>query len=62
MVFGRGGLSGIYRGGRTFGWLRLQVHPDGSSVSNVFEGSFTEEVTVSGKAIFERGLKFLSSE
>ena len=52
MVCGRGGLSGICRGGRTFGGLGLQGHPDGSSVSNIFEGSFTEEGAVSGKAIF----------
>ena len=36
-----------------FGGLGLQGHPDGSSVRNMFEGSFTEEVTVSGKAVFE---------
>ena len=52
VVCGRGGLSGICRGGRTFGGLGLQGHPDGSSVSNIFEGSFTEEGAVSGKAIF----------
>ena len=58
----QGGLSGICRGGRTFGGLGLQVQPDGSSVSNIFEGLFTEEGTGSGKAIFKGGFKFSASE
>ena len=62
MVCGRGGLSGIYRGGRKFGGLGLQGHPDGSLVSNIFEGSFTEEGKGPGKAIFEGGFKFSASE
>ena len=40
----------------------MQGHPDGSSVSNVFERSFIEELTGSGNDIFEGGLKFLASE
>ena len=43
MVCGRGGLSGIHRRGRTFCGLGLQGKPDGYSLSNIFEGSFTEE-------------------
>ena len=39
-----------------------QRRQDGSSVRNVFEGSFTEGVTVSGKNIFEGGFKFASSD
>ena len=52
MVCGVKGLSGLRRGGRTFGGLGLKGHPDVSSVRNIFEGSFTEEGTGSGKAIF----------
>ena len=59
---GQGSLSGIFIGGITFGRLGMQGQPDGSSVRNIFEGSFTEEVTVSGKAIFGVGLKFSASE
>ena len=55
MLYGQGGLSGLHRGGRTFGRLRLQGHPDGSSVRNIVEGSFTEEGKGSGKAIFKGG-------
>ena len=62
MVYGRGGLSGLRRGVRTFGGLGLQGQPDGLSVSNVFEGSFSEEVTGAVKAIFEGGLNFATSE
>ena len=61
MVCGRGGISGLCIGGIKFGGLGLQDHPDGSSVSNIFEGSFTEYVTGSVKAIFEGGLKFSAS-
>ena len=53
MVCGQGGISGICIGGRTFGGLVLQGHPGGSSVRNIFEGSFTEEGTGAGKVIFE---------
>ena len=35
--------SRIGAGGFNFGGLRLQVHPDGSSVSAFFEDLFTEE-------------------
>ena len=45
-----------------FGGWGLQGHPDGYSVSNIFEGSFTEEGTGAGKSIFEGGLKFAASE
>ena len=62
MVCGQGVLSGLRRGGRKFDGLRLQGHPDESSVRNIFEGSFTEEGTGAGKAIFEGGLKFADSE
>ena len=37
----------IGAGGFKFGVLRLQGHPNGSSVSNIFEDLFTEEGTVS---------------
>ena len=50
-----------HRGGRSFGKLGLQYHPDGYSVRNIFEGSFTEEVTVSVKAIFEGEFKLSAS-
>ena len=62
MVCGRGGLSGLRRGGRTFCALGLQGQSGGSSVSNIFEGSFIEEVTGAGKAIFDGGFKFEASE
>ena len=52
MVCGQVGLTGISRGGRTFGGLVLKVKPAGSSVRNIFEDSCTEEVTVVGKAVF----------
>ena len=61
VVCRRGGLSGLCRGGKTFGGLVLKRQYDGYSVSNIFEGSFTEEVTVSVKSIFEGGFKFSSS-
>ena len=62
MIRGQGGRSGLHRGGKTFGGLGLQGQSDGSSVRNIFEGSFTEEVTVSVKAVFEVVLKFEASE
>ena len=37
--------SRIGSGGFKFGGLRLQGHPDGSSVSTIFEYLFTEEGT-----------------
>ena len=40
----------------------MQVQTDGSSVINHFEGSFTEEGTGSGKAIFGGGFKFADFE
>ena len=45
-----------------FGGLVLQSQPDGSSVINIFEGSFTEEGTVAVKYILEGGLKISDSE
>ena len=45
-----------------FGGLGLKVQPDELAVNNIFEASFTEEVTGAGNAIFERGFNFLSSE
>ena len=45
-----------------FSGLGLQGRPGGSSVSNIFEGSFTEEGTGAGKDIFKGGLKFTASE
>ena len=42
--------------------LRLQGHSHGSSVRNIFEGLFTEEVTGSVKDIFEGGFKIAASE
>ena len=40
----------------------MKGQPDGSSVENICEGSFTEEGTGPGKAIFEKGLRFSASE
>ena len=40
----------------------MQGHPDGSSVRNIFVGSFTEEETVAGNGIFEGGFKLSASE
>ena len=62
MVCGQGVISGICRGGRTFGDLCLQGQPDGSSDRNISDGSCTEEVTREGGAIFEVGFKFADSE
>ena len=42
--------------------LGLQGQSDGSQVRNIFEGSFTEEITLAGKAIFEGGFKFAHLE
>ena len=44
------------------GGLGLQGQPDGSSVSNIFEGSFTEEGTRARTDIFEGGLNFAAYE
>ena len=38
----------------------MQDQPDGCSARNNFEDSFTEEGTVSVKAVFEGGLKFVA--
>ena len=62
MVCVGGYLSVFRRGVETFGGLGLQGMPDGYSMKNMFEGSFTEEVTGAGKDIFEVGLKFAASE
>ena len=62
MVYGQWGISGLSRGGRQFGGLGMQGQPNEYSVRNIFEGSFTEEVTVEGNAIFEEGFKFSASE
>ena len=62
MVCGLGGLSGLNIGSRTFIRLGIQGKPDGYSVINILEGSFTEERKVAEKAIFEGGFKFEDSE
>ena len=62
VVCGQRGFSGLHRRGRTFGGLGLKGQPDGSSVRNIFEDSFTEKGTLAGKAIFEGGFKFETSE
>ena len=62
MLCGQGGLSGLLRGGRSFGGLGLQGHPDGSSEINIFDDSCTEEGTEAGEDIFEGGFKFAASE
>ena len=62
MVCGKGGLPGLRIGGRTFGGLGLQGHPDGSLERNIFEDSCAEEGTGSGNDIFEGGFKFAASE
>ena len=38
-------LLDCFAGGFKFGGLRLQGHPDGSSVSTIFEDLFIEEGT-----------------
>ena len=58
MVCGQGGLSGLCRGGITFGGLGLQGQSDGYSVRNISDGSFTEEGMGAVKAIIEGGFKF----
>ena len=40
----------------------MQGQHDRYSVRNIFEDSFTEEGTESGKAMFEGGFKFAASE
>ena len=45
-----------------FGGLWIQGYPYVSSVRNIFEGSWTEEVTGAVKDIFEGGFKFASCE
>ena len=62
MICGQGGLYRLRRGGIKFGGLGLQYQTNGYSVKNILEGSFTEEVTGTGNAIFEGGLKFEASE
>ena len=62
VVCGRGVLSGLHTGGRTFGGLGLQGQPDRSSERNIFDDSYTEEGTVAGEDIFEGGFNFSASE
>ena len=62
MIYGRGGISGLRIEGRTFIGLGLNIQPYGSSVSNIFKGSFTEEAKGPGKAIFEGVFKFSASK
>ena len=62
VVCGGGHLSGLLRGGRTFGGLGLQDNSDGSSVRNIFEYSCTEEGTGVGKGISKGGFKFSAFE
>ena len=62
MVCEQGGISGLHIVGRTFVGLEMQVKPDGYSVINIFEGSFTEEGKLAGMASFEGGFKFAASE
>ena len=62
MVCGGGGLSVLCRGCRTFGGLGLQGKPDGSLVRNIFKVSFTEEIIVAVKAVFEGMFSFSASE
>ena len=62
MVLGVGGISRLHRDDRTFSRLGIQGQPDGYSVINLFEGSFTEDGTGAGKYIFEGGFKFSASE
>ena len=54
--------SSIGAGGFKFGGLGLQGQPDGSSERNIFECSFTEEVTGAGKYFLEGGSNFSASE
>ena len=62
MVCGQEVLYGLQRGGRTFDELVLQVQHYGSSVSNIFEGSFTEEGTGAVNSVFGGVFKFEASE
>ena len=62
VVFGRGGISVLRRGGRTFGGLWMQGKPDRYSVKNIFEGLFTEEIKLAEKDIFEIFFKSADSE
>ena len=62
MVCGRGGISELFREGRIFGGLGMQVQPDGSSVSSIFDVSFTEEGKIAAKDTFEVGYRFEDSE
>ena len=45
-----------------FGGLRMQSQTDGSSVSNIFEGSSTEEETGPGTDIFEGEFMFVDAD
>ena len=58
VVCGRGGLSGLHRGGRIFGGLSLQGQYDRFPERNIFEYSCNEEGTGAGKDVFEGGFKF----
>ena len=62
VVCGQGYLSGISRGGSTFGGLGLQGQPYGYPERNILDDSCTEDGTVARKAIFEVGFKFEASE
>ena len=42
VLFVRGGISEIRRGGRTFDGLGIQGHPDEPSLSSISEASLTE--------------------
>ena len=52
VVCGRGGLSGLHRGGRAFGGLGMKGQTDESLVRNIFEDSCNEEGSGSEKDIF----------
>ena len=61
MVRVQGGISGLRIGGRTFFVLGLKDQLDGSSVRDIFEVSFTEDVKGAEKDIFEGLFRFSAS-
>ena len=62
MVCEPGGISGLHIVDKMLVGLVMQGKPDGYSVINIIEDSFTKEGKVAGKDIFEGGFKFEDSK
>ena len=61
VLCGQEGLSGLRKGGRTFGILGLQGQLDGYLVQFYLKGSFTQQGMAEIESIFEGFFKFATS-